>query len=143
MIVFAAGCGATQECVGQNPGWGKLIALVLAGLLFWGFTSAHARMGKLQNEPHSPTDMDTPAGGVKPQVSDTADTKMTPRGSAPAKADDDLERFVQQHAERLPTSDLVRLATAQFRKSRSTVLRRLKEAREARDGVLPDEDDES
>jgi hypothetical protein len=53
---------------------------------------------------------------------------LTPRGTASGEADKDLAAFVEKHAERLPTNDLVRLATAQFRASRSTILRRLREA---------------
>jgi hypothetical protein len=42
----------------------------------------------------------------------------------------------------MPRGELMRQARALFRKSESTIKRRIREARDARDGVLP-EDDES
>jgi hypothetical protein len=125
MIVLAAGDAHMTE----NPGWGKLAFLVGAALLFWLVKSAFERARGLKEEGHSPAPKKTPAGGVKPQVTDTADTGLTPRGRTSGEADKDLAAFVDKHAERLQTNDLVRLAKAQFRASRSTILRRLREAK--------------
>jgi hypothetical protein len=93
------------------------------------FAAIKFRSRGLKKEGHSPAPRETPAGGVKPQVSDTADTVLTPRGRTSGEADKDLAAFVDKHAERLQTNDLVRLAKAQFRASRSTILRRLREAK--------------
>lgn len=125
MINFAAD---HSPHMAENPGWGKLIGLVVAALLFWLFVSAHTRMKKL-NEGHSPAPEGDSLDGAKPQVAGTAGTNLAPRGRVPAVADDDLGAFVEKHAERLPTKDLVRLATAQFRASKRTVLRRLADAK--------------
>lgn len=125
MIVLAAGGAHITE----NPGWGKLAFLVGAALLFWLGKSTFERWIGLKKEGHSPASREIPAGGVKPQVSDTSDTVLTPRGRTSGEADNDLDVFVEKHAERLPTNDLVRLATARFRASRSTILRRLREAK--------------
>lgn len=126
-----------QAHIAENPGWGKLAFLVGAGLLFWLFVSAHTRMKKLHDEGHSPASVEGPAGGLKPQASaretETRETASPPRGRASAVADDDLVKFVEKHAERLPTKDVVRLARAQFSASRATVFRRLKEARERKE----------
>jgi hypothetical protein len=50
--------------------------------------------------------------------------------------------FVETNLERLPRNELKRQAMSLFRKSESTIKRRIREAREAREGVLR-EDDES
>jgi hypothetical protein len=125
MIVLSA----SGAHITENPGWGKLAFLMGAALLFWLGKSTFERWVGLKKDGPSPAPRKTPASGVKPQVSDTADTVLTPRGTASGGADKDLDVFVEKHAERLPTNDLVRLATAQFRASRSTILRRLREAK--------------
>lgn len=137
-IIFAAGGTHITEA----PGWGKLIGLVVAVLLFWAGTGAYTRWSGLKSEPHSPTPGAITPGGVKAQVSDPRDPSLTPRGSVVRRADPDLERFVSTNLERMPRGELMRQARALFRKSESTIKRRIREAREARDGVLP-EDDES
>lgn len=122
-----------QAHIAESPGWGKLAFLVGVGLLFWLFVSAHTRMKKLHEEGHSPTPEGPSVDGANPQASGTAGTNLAPRGRAPAVGDDDLGAFVQKHAERLPTKDIVRLASAQFAASRRTIMRRLKEARERKE----------
>jgi len=138
MIILAAG----EAHMNENPGWGKLVAFVLAALLFWAGKSAFERWKGLDQEPLSPTSEGPPAGGVKPQVTDPADPILTPRGRAATVADNDLDVFVETNLERLPRNELKRQAMALFRKSESTIKRRIREAREAREGVLR-EDDES
>lgn len=129
--------------VAEAPGWGKLIGLVVAVLVFWACTSAYTRWAGLKNEAHSPTAGAITQGGVKAQVSDPRDPGLTPRGSVARRADPDLEKFVSTNLERMPRGELMRQARALFRKSESTIKRRIREAREARDGVLPDEDESS
>lgn len=137
VILIAGGTDVTE-----SPGWGKLVGLVVAALLFWAGTSAYTRWAGLKNEAHSPTPGAVTRGGVKAQVSDPRDPGLTPRGSVARKVDNDLERFVSTNLERMPRGELMRQARSLFRKSESTIKRRIREAREARDGVLP-EDDES
>jgi hypothetical protein len=137
MIIFAA----PDAHMTENPGWGKLAFLVGAALLFWAFTAGHQRLMKLRNEGHSPASMGPPEGGVNPQVSDPVTRFEPPRGSGSGRGDDDLEVFVSTNLERLPRNELKRQAMALFRKSESTIKRRIREAREAREGVLPEDDE--
>ena len=137
MILFAAG----EAHIAENPGWGKLVALVLAALLFLFGKSVFERWQKLEKEPLSPTSEGAPMGGVKAQVSDPAEPILTPRGRGSAVGDDDLDVFVETNLERLPRHELKRQAMSLFRKSESTIKRRIREAREAREGVLADEDE--
>lgn len=129
MIILAGG----EAHMAQNPGWGKLAALVLAGLLFWAGKSAYERWIGLKNGGLSPTDKRRSRDGVKPQVGGTADTVLTPQERGVAVADNDLESFVREHVDRLPTKEVVRQAADRFRASKSTVLRRLREARERKE----------
>lgn len=124
--------------VAEAPGWGKLIGLVVAVLLFWAGTSAYTRWAGLKDD--SPTPGGITQGGVKAQVSDPRDPTLTPRGSVVRRADPDLEKFVSTNLERMPRGELMRQARALFRKSESTIKRRIREARDARDGVLPEDD---
>jgi hypothetical protein len=138
VIILAAG----EAHINENPGWGKLVFLVGAALLFWAGKSAFERWKGLDEEPLSPTSEASPQGGVKSQVSDPADPILTPRGRATPIGDNDLDLFVETNLERLPRNELKRQAMSLFRKSESTIKRRIREAREAREGVLR-EDDES
>lgn len=54
-----------------SPGWGKLLALLGAGLLCWAFTVAHGRWKAAKEQ--SPTAGPLAVEGIKPQVSDGVD----------------------------------------------------------------------
>jgi hypothetical protein len=102
-------------------GWGKLLALVIASAVFYGFTVAHKRWKSTQETP-SPTPIESGASGVNPQVTASGATGVTTGGKA-------LDVFVGARAGKVRTNDLVREAERRFRVSRRTVLRAISRAK--------------
>lgn len=115
---------AAQAADNTQGGWGHLIALVVAGLLFWAGSAMHKRWTTTAGD-HSPAALPSGNDGANPQVSGVPGTPGTPSGKAP----DGLAVFVAQNAGKTRTEELVRAAQRRYGASRRTVLRRLNEAR--------------
>lgn len=123
MSITLAAATAAQP----DAGWGRLVALLVAGLVFWAGAAAHQRFKQTRDNP-SPTALGSGVSGVKPQVSAGPDTTSDTTGRGVRKGSD-LAVFVAQRAGKSPTMDIVREAKRRFGASKSATIRALKQAR--------------
>lgn len=127
MIVLAA---AHAE---PSAGWGKLSALIVAGLVFWALTAMYERWQSMRSG-SSPTATATALGGVKPQVNDPLDPLDPPGGvvvPAAASAPATLDTWVAARVGREPNKRIIRAAARRFGRSESTAKRALRRVRSA------------
>lgn len=111
-----------------DAGWGKVSALIVAGLVAWGVTSAHQRWTAdkkgLPSSPSAPT-----PSGVNPQVSAGSDPTSDPGRKGGAEGAGDLDVFVSGALTRARTNQVIRAAAARFKVSESTVKRAIRRVR--------------
>jgi hypothetical protein len=115
----------------QDPGWGKLIALLLTVGVFWASTAAHKRWQQvktvdLPSPDHGPKALNT----VKPQVNADSDSDFGPAGGGggdvvPLRRRP-LDEFVADRDGRQPASTIVREATRELKVSESSAWRALR-----------------
>lgn len=111
-----------------NTGWGKVLALVVAGGLFWLATEAYKRWQATSSGDFSPPVAEINSAGTKPQItagSVTAGSKGGPKSGKEAA----VVAFIAEQGPRRATSLIVREAEKRFRVSRTTVMRALRKAR--------------
>jgi hypothetical protein len=108
----------------QEPqrGWGNLLGLITAALLFYAFTAIHKRWKATQDNP-SPADGQKALGTVNPQVTAESDSADSGRGVVVRKALD-IDVHLAENAGKKPTTALVREAAHRFRVSESKAWRR-------------------
>lgn len=129
MSPYLTAAAATTEA---SPGWGKLVALLVAALLFWAGSTAHTRWEESKKAPLSPTRDAGPMDGVKPQVTGHGDPIGDPLPAAPGRAVKDLDVYVAGRVDKARPAQIIREARRQFGKSEATVKRALRRVRERR-----------
>lgn len=117
---------AAQE---PDAGWGKLTALLVAGLLFWIGVSMYERYTQVRGKPLPQAAERGALEGVNPQAIEGSDPKMTLSPAASPGGEPDLDGFVRTHAGRARPSKIIKAARKHFGVSESTVKRRLRRAR--------------
>lgn len=110
-------------------GWGRPIALVVAGLVFWLGTEAHKRYRATRKDPSPTPALGSGVSGVKPQVTAGSDTTSdtTPKGAVAVRPP--LEQFVAEQVGRRRTMEIVREAMRRYGVSESKVKRAMRKAR--------------
>ncbi len=123
MPVFLAATSADAP----DAGWGRLVALIVAGLLFWAGSTAHQRWKETRESP-SPAALESGAVSAKPQVAPLAPGTTGTGGTTGGKRAAELDLFVASRAGNARTMEIVREAQRRFGASRRTVMRAIKKA---------------
>jgi hypothetical protein len=111
-----------------NTGWGKVLALIVAALLFWAATEAYGRWKATSSGGFSPPAGEITGASAKPQIMAGAGTVS----KAPAQIggkEAAVVAFIEQEGARKATSVLVREANRRFGASKRTVMRAIQKAR--------------
>lgn len=118
----------------ENPGWGKLIALIVTALVFWASTAAHKRWQQVKTvDLPSPDQGPKVLAAVKPQVRADSDSDIGPEisggGEVVPLRPKPIDKFVADRDGRQPATTIVREATEQLRVSPATAWRALRRFR--------------
>lgn len=112
---------------GSDRGWGHLIALLGAALVFWAGTTAHRRWLTTRDNP-SPTAIGGVKNTVKPQVSGDSDSNDSTRAVV-VRSSPGLDEFVAARVGRQQPTQIVREAKRLFGKSEASIWRAIRKAR--------------